>query len=207
MHRRAHQLLFAARRSLHECRTHIGSEHAWCNCVHIHARLRQLNRQGLGQRGHRALARRISCQMIRPAKRSQRRNINDSPIVCVCHSASEDLAGAHGSGQVGLDNLRPLCFVLVERCRHLSRARRVHQDVHLAERRDHRVVQSLDRFPVEDIAHHAQRASAKGLNLSGSRFHMLPRAPLQFFLRQPRLLGLPRRATLGISSQFQTPLG
>src|SRR6266851_373869 len=95
----------------------------------------------------------------------ERGDVDDAPVATLEHVTAEDLAGAQGSGEVGLDDFVPLLVRHVEGRPALDATGAVDQDVYLAERGDDLSERDLQGRPVGDVATDAQRSLAQGLDL------------------------------------------
>ena len=177
LHRGAEEQLAAPVGAVQELLVQLGAEDAGGDGVHAHAVGGPFHGQGAGQAGHARLAGRVGRDLVQAHEGGERADVDDPPVAPLDHGAAEDLAGAEGAGEVGLQDVVPLLLGHLEAGHPPRLARAVDEDVDRAEGGDARGQQALERRAVGHVARLPQRAPAARLDLRGHFVDQLPPPP------------------------------
>ena len=172
-HRRAHQELAAAIGAVEQPFVERRSEHTRQNRVDAHAVRRPLDRERFRERGHARLARPVRGDFVQRDDRCERSDVDDASVTPLDHVASEDAAGTQHPGEVRVHDLIPLGVRDLERGAPHRAARRVHQDVDLAELLDRCVGERLEGIGIRYVRRHRERASSASFDLARRLFGQL----------------------------------
>src|SRR3989442_12598401 len=84
-----------------------GTKDAGGDRIHANSRLSPLNGKRLGERRHRSLAGAVCRDLEERDKRSQGRDVDDSPVTPLEHVLAEDTTGPQSAVQVGFNDFIP----------------------------------------------------------------------------------------------------
>src|SRR5208282_1759171 len=89
--------------------------------------------EGSSKRDHSCLAGGVGGHLAERDEGVERGDVDDASVLALEHVFAEDLAGAEGSGEIGVEDALPLVFGKIKRGSAFDLARAIDEDIDLAE--------------------------------------------------------------------------
>src|SRR5271165_2268877 len=172
-HGSAHEQFLAAWGVVEQIGIEGGAEDSGGDGVNQHPPAGPLDGKRAGERGDGGLAGGVGGDLTERNEGIERGDVDDASVLALKHVLAEDLAGAQGSGEIGIEDAQPFVFGEGERGRALDLSGTVDQDVGLAKVSEGLVEEILERGAVGDIGGNAESATAFCFDFDCGAFYLL----------------------------------